>query len=216
MTLPLAYIAAPPPVGAITRLVLLIHGYGANERDLYDLASFFGKGSMTLSLRAPIPLDGYQSFAWFEIDITAREIRADIPQAHTSLAMLIACIEQASHIYQVRPEQVFLVGFSQGATMAALAALSRPDLIAGAAILSGIYPSPLMETPPDAALLAKRRFLVAHGTQDTVVPIEQGRATHTLFSQLGLTVTYHEYPIGHAISQEELQDLAAWLHPHSS
>ncbi len=216
MNLPLAYIAAPPPVGTITRLILLVHGYGANERDLYDLSSFFGKGSMTLSLRAPIALNGYQSFAWFEISITRGDILVDIPQAHTSLAMLSACVEQASQAYQVMPEQVFLVGFSQGATMAALVALSRPDLVAGAAILSGIYPSPLLETPPDAALLSKRRFLVAHGTQDMVVPIEQGRATYTWLSQLGLDVTYHEYPSGHGISQEELQDLAAWLHPHSS
>jgi phospholipase/carboxylesterase len=153
----------------------------------------------------------YQAFAWFEIGITPREIVVDIPQARQSLAILTACIEQASKEYAITPAHVLLIGFSQGATMAALAALTRPDLVAGAAILSGIEPSPFLEQPLDAAALTGRRFLVVHGTQDVVVPVEQGHATRDFLIELGVPVEYHEYPVGHGISQEGLLDLAAWV-----
>jgi phospholipase/carboxylesterase len=210
--LPLHHLARPATAGsARPPLVLLLHGYGANEHDLFDLESALGQGRCVLSVRAPIPLDGLASFAWFAIGFTNEGIVVDTQEAGRSLATLIALIEQAPAAYGADPERVVLIGFSQGATMASLVALARPDLVLAAAVLSGIDPEPFLEAPPAPQRLAGLHMLVAHGTQDAVVPIDQGRAMRELAVRLGADVIYREYPIGHGIDQAGLRDLAAWI-----
>lgn len=211
-SLPLYHLARPAsPADRRPALILLLHGYGANEQDLFDLESALGPQRCVLSVRAPIPLDGLASFAWFGIGFTNEGLVVDAQEATRSLGTLIALIEQAPAAYGADPGRVVLVGFSQGATMAALATLARPDLVLGAAILSGIDPEPFLSEPPAPQLLAGRRVLVAHGTQDGVVPVAQGRQTRALLAGLGAEVRYHEYPIGHGIDQAGLRDLAAWV-----
>ena len=59
--------------------------------------------------------------------------------------------------------------------------------------------------------LARLPFLVVHGTADMVLPIRYGRASRELLSSLPVNLTYHEYPIGHEVSQESLNDVTTWL-----
>jgi phospholipase/carboxylesterase len=190
--------------------VILLHGYGSNEQDLFDLATYFGSDLLTLSLRAPLVLEP-GAFAWFEIGFTRDGIVADNDQAERSRMLLIECIEQAIQVYAADPAQVVLIGFSQGATMAALVGLTRPDLVCATAILSGIVPTDILSVAPEPATLQGHSFFVAHGTQDVVVGIEHGRATNEFLASLPILLTYQEYTYGHTIGQEELHDLVAWL-----
>jgi phospholipase/carboxylesterase len=209
--LPLVVLAERPRISVTSApLVMLLHGYGSNEEDLIGLASAFDPSVLALSLRAPLPL-GYGSFAWFEIAFTHAGIAVDARQAERSSAVVADCIERAVAAYSADPRRVFLVGFSQGATMAGLVALTRPDLVAGAALLSGIVPSEVLDQLPDTSRLTGKRFLVGHGTDDVVVPVAHGRATRELLEQLGVDLVYREYQVGHGISQAGIQDLAAWL-----
>lgn len=191
-------------------LIILLHGYGSNEQDLFDLAPFFGGDLLTLSLRAPLVLEP-GAFAWFEIGFTRDGIAVDTRQAERSCVMLIDFIERAIVAYAADPARVVLIGFSQGATMAALVGLARPDLVRGTAILSGIVPTTILSTAPEPSSLEGRSFFVAHGIQDAVVAIAHGRATNALLTSMPIALTYQEYPIGHTIGQEELRDLIAWL-----
>jgi phospholipase/carboxylesterase len=52
---------------------------------------------------------------------------------------------------------------------------------------------------------------MAHGTADAVIPIRDGRAAHEQLSTLPLDLTYREYPMGHQVSMESLNDIADWL-----
>lgn len=120
-------------------------------------------------------------------------------------------VEQATQAYHADPSRVVVAGFSQGGTMAALTALTRPDLVAGAAVLSGIVPSTIIDELPDRAALINKPFLVIHGTHDQVVSIAHGRASRDFLSQLGVALTYREYPMAHEINLEALLDLTEWL-----
>ena len=95
--------------------------------------------------------------------------------------------------------------------MSASVALTQPELVAGAVLMSGrILPEirPLIASNEE---LSGFPFLVVHGTADMVLPITYGRASRELLSSLPVDLTYHEYPMGHEVSQESLSDVTAWL-----
>lgn len=207
--LPLVYVSsAIPQQGA--PLVILLHGYGANEYDLFELHRFFGDSFHTLSVRAPFVLAPY-SFAWFELAFTTEGIAVDPHQARKSVLLLIEFIQAAIKAYAPASGKVILVGFSQGASMAALTTLHRPELAQATAIISGIVAADMLEEEPDLEKLSAHPFFVGHGRYDQVVPVEHGQATQAFLETLPVSLEYHEYPMAHEINQDCLMDLVRWL-----
>ena len=210
-TLPLVHMVRQPIIEAGTPpLLLLLHGVGSNEHDLYGLAPFLDKRFLIISVRAPNTL-GAGSYAWFEVDFTPQGPVINPEQAEASRETLITFLQEAITAYGADSRQVYLMGFSQGAIMSASVALTRPDLVAGAVLMSGrILPEiqPLIASREE---LAGFPFLVVHGTADMVLPISYGRASRELLSSLPVDLTYREYPMGHEVSQGSLRDVTAWL-----
>ena len=215
--LPLAHLVQRPrvPAGAPPMLVLL-HGYGSNEYDLHSLAPYLDERLLVVSARAPLMLMP-GSYAWFEIGFYQDEdgqtqIAVDPRQAALSGATVAEFVAAAASAYGADPARVMVGGFSQGASMAAVAALTRPDLASAVAVLSGIVPSDLLDAIPQPEKLAGKPFLVAHGTDDAVVPVAHGRASRELLAGLGVDLTYHEYPgMAHEINLDCLKDLIGWV-----
>ena len=187
-------------------LLVLLHGYGADERDLMGFAPALSPGMRIMSLRAPYetPMGG---FAWFGIEFDT-EIRSnDLAQASTSLDSLV---ESLSELRAELTGTLAIAGFSQGAMMALGAIARRPDLADAVAIMSGkVVPSLLPPTAPEG--LQQVRMLVQHGLHDPLLPIECGREVHALLEGWGVEHTYTEYPMGHSVSPEGLDELAAFL-----
>jgi phospholipase/carboxylesterase len=98
--------------------------------------------------------------------------------------------------------------------MSAGVALSEPELIAGSVLMSGRVPAELRPLIAPAERLAGKPFLVVHGIADTVLPIQNGRASRALLSELPVELAYKEYPIGHEVSTQSLADVTAWLTKH--
>src|SRR5215212_9223188 len=192
----------PPP------LLILLHGLGSNERDLVGLAPYLDPRFQIVSARAPHSLmpDGY---AWFEIGWTSTDITIDFQQAEQSRALLIGFIAEVLAAYGGDPAQVYLLGFSQGAIMSASVTLTEPELIAGAVLMSGRIPEEIRPLIAPAERLAGKPFLVVHGTADTVLPIQNGRASRAILATLPVALTYHEYPMAHEISTQSLADVTA-------
>ena len=192
-------------------LLVLFHGYGSNEEDLFGLTPYIDPQFLVLSTRAPLVLMPGM-YAWFEIGFTPDgRIAVDDVQARRAAQITAQFVEQATRAYGADPSRVIVAGFSQGGTMAALTALTRPDLVAGAAVLSGIVPSSIIDELPDREALVGKPFLVVHGTHDQVVSIAHGRASRDFLNRLGVALTYREYPMAHEISLDALLDLTEWL-----
>lgn len=210
-TLSLVHLVSQPKVEASTPpLLLLLHGVGSNEHDLFGLVPYLDKRFLIISVRAPNTL-GPGSYAWFEVDLTPQGPVINPAQAEASRKALITFLDEAVNAYDADPKQIYLMGFSQGAIMSASVALTRPQLVAGAVLMSGrILPEiqPLIASNEELSGLP---FLVVHGTADMVLPISYGRASRQLLSSLPVELTYHEYRIGHEVSQESLADVTAWL-----
>lgn len=197
----------PPP------LLLVLHGYGSNEQDLIGLAPYLDPRFQIVSARAPHTLmpGGY---AWFELGWTATDIVINHEQAEQSRALLLRFIAEALAAYGGDPARVYLLGFSQGAIMSAGVALSEPELIAGSVLMSGRVPAEIRPLIAPAERLAGKPFLVVHGIADTVLPIQNGRASRALLSELPVELTYKEYSMAHEVSAQSLADVTAWLTEH--
>ena len=210
-TLSLVHLVRQPLVEADTPpLLLLLHGVGSNEHDLFGLAPYLDERFLIISVRAPNTL-GPGSYAWFDVDFTPQGPVIDPAQAEASRGALINFIGEAITAYGANPKLVYLVGFSQGAIISASVALTRPDLVAGVVMMSGrILPQiqPIMAAPEKLEGLP---ILVVHGIADNVLPINHGRASRQLLASLPVELIYHEYPMGHEVSQESLAEVSSWL-----
>ena len=210
-TLPLVYLVRQPKIETDTPpLLLLLHGIGSNEHDLYGLAPFLDERFLIISVRATNTL-GPGSYAWFEADFTPQGPVINPAQAEASRKTLITFLNEAVTAYSADPNRVYLMGFSQGAIMSASVALTQPELVAGVVLMSGrILPEiqPLIASHEELNGLP---FLVVHGTADMVLPITYGRASRELLSSLPVELTYHEYQMGHEVNQQSLNDVTAWL-----
>jgi phospholipase/carboxylesterase len=210
-TLPLVHLVRQPIIKAGTPpLLLLLHGIGSNEHDLYGLTPFLDKRFLIISVRAPNTL-GPGSYAWFEVDFTQQGPIINMEQAEASLKTLITFLKEAITVYGADPKQVYLMGFSQGAIMSASVALIQPELVAGVVLMSGRIPSEIRPLIASSEQLSGLPFLVVHGTADRVLPITYGRASRELLSSLPVDLTYHEYTMGHEVSQESLSEVTTWL-----
>jgi len=190
--------------------LLLLHGVGSNEEDLFGLAPYLDERFLVVSARAPVVL-GYGSYGWFRIEFTPGGMVADAEQAKESLRLLPGFIDELVETYSADGRRVYLMGFSQGAMMSLALTLTRPEKVAGVVAMSGRLPKQVLELEPDREALAGKPVLVTHGLYDPLLSVEQGRAARDYLASLPVELTYHEYPMGHEVSMESLRDVAAWL-----
>jgi phospholipase/carboxylesterase len=203
LTRPAEVESARPP------MALLLHGLGADEQDLFGLAPWLDPRLLVVSARAPREAQP-MGYSWFDIDWSELPPRIDFEQVVESRDAILHFVGEAADAYGADPSRVWLVGFSQGASMAAASVLARPDLFRGVVAHSGrITRRSVPANPPPG--LAGLPVLWQHGRADPVVPVAFGHEARDVLDALGLRVEYREYPIGHEISEESLRDMAGWL-----
>jgi phospholipase/carboxylesterase len=190
-------------------MAVLLHGLGADELDLFGLAPYLDPRLVVVSARAPHEAQP-MGHSWFDIDWSEVPPRVDFQQVVESRGAILRFVEEAAATYGADPSRVWLVGFSQGGSMAAACALSRPEVLRGIVAHSGRIPARAVPAVPPPGL-AGFPVLWQHGRADPVVPISFGHEARGLLAGLGMRLDYREYPIGHEISEESLRDLCGWL-----
>lgn len=198
---------------AKSRLLLILHGRGANEQDLFFLAGKVPDDVLVVSIRAPYAFaqgDG-QHFQWFDVDRSIMPPVYNMVQEKKTRLNLEKFIMQLNTKFSFDPAQVYIFGFSQGAMMAYDIGLTDPGLIRGFAAMSGkIIDEVKPEIAPDDQL-KKLRIFISQGTKDNVIEPHFAKDAVALLQQHGVTPTYHEYPEGHNISQTMVNDFLKWL-----
>jgi phospholipase/carboxylesterase len=190
-------------------LLVLLHGIGADEEDLFGLAGHLDGRFLVVSARAPREAEPV-GYAWYALDWSAFPPRADVAQARESLALLQRFLGEAVAAYRADPAGVHLLGFSQGASMALGVALARPDLVRSVVAHSGRLPRSLVPAAP-APGLAGLPVLLQHGRHDPVVPVAFADEAKGLLEPLGVALERCDYDLGHEIGPDSLRDLAGWL-----
>jgi phospholipase/carboxylesterase len=181
--------------------LIMLHGRGADEHDLFGLKDHLDPQLEIHSLRAPFEYE-WGGYAWFDL---FEDGTVDMDGFRQSQEAIL------SYIRGIKSDRLFLLGFSMGAIMSYAVALTQPTLCRGILALSGFAPKQL---EPDYRLqeLADLHIFISHGVQDPVIPVSEARRTRSLLDASNAQVTYREYPMGHQIDQQCLTDLSLWLH----
>jgi len=192
-------------------LVLLLHGYGSNEEDLFSFAPELPADCYVISVRAPYDLQPY-GHAWYAIHFDADENKfSDNEQAKESVEIIAVFIDEIVKKYPIDAKNVTLIGFSQGAILSYATALTYPEKISKVAALSGYLNQEIVPEVIDSKAISHLKFFISHGSVDQVIPVEWAQKAKPVLENLGLTVDYQEYPIGHGVSPKNFFDLKNWL-----
>lgn len=191
-------------------LLLMLHGYGSNEADLFDLAQYLPDSFLIVSVRAPYDM-GNGSYKWYDIGLAPGTRFANTEQTQASADKVLQLIQQLKAHYTYNPARVFVSGFSQGAAMSLVLGLNHPDVFRGAIILSGRTITDMMPATAAPKKFANFNLLLIHGTQDQVLSITYGNETDTLLKKLGIRHEYYTYPIPHTINGDVVNTMNKWL-----
>lgn len=192
-------------------LLLLLHGYGSNEEDLFSFASQLPAEYLIISARAPYALPPYGN-AWYAINFDADMNKfSDETQAIKSRDLIAKFIDEAVDHYQADKSRVTLAGFSQGAILSYAVALTYPEKIDRVMALSGYLNTDIIEKNFHNKDISRLRFFISHGVADQVIPVEWARKAPEFLKNLGLNTEYHEYPVGHGVAPQNFYDMLKWL-----
>lgn len=192
----------PPEERAGKPLLVMMHGLGSHEGDLFGLNRFLPPGLVVASLRAPLQYGG--GFAWFQ---AGEQGGTDTTLLDESVHGVLDWIDGL----EVTPSGVGLMGFSQGGCMALQLARQAPERFEYVLQLSGFIAN--SSHPGDATLAARMPRLPvfwAHGDQDAVIGPESVERTGRWLAEHA-AVEAHRYPMAHTVSQEELADLVEFV-----
>jgi len=193
-----------------TPLLLLMHGVGSNEQDLFSLAQHLPDNFLIISARGPFSI-GSNSFAWFQVSFSTGVPVIDYTQAENSRNTIIQFIESLKTQFLFNENEIYVGGFSQGGIMSYSVGLTRPDLIKGIAVMSGRL---LKEVKPQIAspeALKNLQVYISHGTSDNVLSIEYAREANAFLKTSNISPTYKEFEGGHTVTNEMLLSLIDWL-----
>ena len=198
-----------PARAGLTRTLVLLHGYGADEHDLLPIAHELDPRLRAVSLQGPISLGG-ASRAWFNLAMGPGGLSFDSEEVRAGVSAAVTAVEA---IAKESPRPI-LLGFSQGAGVALSVALRRPDLVSAVLSLSGVLRALDAADLGPAAGLRGFPVFAAHGTQDPIVPIALGRALRDELLRHELAIEWHEYPMGHMVLPDELTAARSWIFRH--
>ncbi|WP_348813483.1 alpha/beta hydrolase [Flavobacterium maritimum] len=212
MNLSLEYLIREPKIKQDKNpLLLLLHGYGSNEADLFSFASELPDEYYIISARAPYDLQ-YGSYAWYAINFDADQNKfSDHEQAKISRDLIAQFIDELIETYPIDTDDITLLGFSQGSILSYAVALSHPEKIKRVIALSGYVSEPILEENYRNNDFSNLGIFASHGTVDQVIPVEWARKTKPFLDNLGIESTYKEYPVGHGVAPQNFYDFKNWL-----
>ncbi len=195
---------APASGGAPKKIVLLLHGLGADGDDLIGLAPHIAPAlpdAVFVSPHAPFPCDmapyGRQ---WFSLQ--ERSPAAILAGVQTARPILDAFIEKLLARFGLADKDLALLGFSQGTMMSLYTAPRRAKPIAGVLGYSGALAGAELLA---AEARAKPPVMLIHGDADEIVPVQASQAAKSALSAAGFDAELHVRPgLPHSLDEQGL------------
>ncbi len=212
--LPLVHLHRPGTVETASPAAILIHGRGANERDLLPIGVQLPDELDILSVRAPQSMPRPGSFTWYDLDIEDGDIHQSQPEPdgfQESLEMVHSFVAEAIEGYNLDADRIGLLGFSQGAIMALSALVGNPEQYRWIVALNG-YLAASHESIVENA--AGKPVFIGCGSQDQLIPAARAKRAADRLRDAGADVRFERYPVGHATTPSEVTDIVSWVETH--
>lgn len=210
----LHHIIRPSNLKEKAPLIIMLHGYGSDENDLFSFSQELPEELFIVSARAPYPLQPYGN-AWYAIYFDAPQGKwSDKEQALESRDLISNFIDQVCNHYPVDSKNITLLGFSQGTILSLATALTYPEKIKNVIALSGYINHDLLPKDLSNEDYTHLSIYCSHGSVDQVIPVQWARKTSPFLKQLNIKHEYSEFPVGHGVSPQNFRSFKDWLENH--
>jgi phospholipase/carboxylesterase len=204
--------------GPARHAVIWLHGLGADGHDFEPLVPYLRidparavrfvfphapKRAVTINMGLIMP-------AWYDIRDLTLEGDIDETGIADSTEQVRALIAR-ENARGIETSRIVLAGFSQGGAIALHAGLRHPERLAGILALSCYLVCGEALATERSAANQETPIFQAHGTHDSMVPLEAGLAARDRLVELGYTVDWRTYPMAHEVGPQEIQHVGRWL-----
>ena len=192
-------------------LLIMMHGYGSDENDLFSFASELPEELFIISVKAPYPMQPYGN-AWYAINFDEEKGKwSNNEQAIESRDLIAKFIDEAVATYPVNKNNVSLLGFSQGTILSYAVALTYPEKVKNIIALSGYISKDIFPKDIEHRDYSNLDFYCSHGSADQVIPVDWARLTSPFLDGLNIKYKYSEFPVGHGVAPQNFYELKNWL-----
>lgn len=209
--LSLHYISRRSSLQENAPLLIMLHGYGSDENDLFSFASELPSALFIISVKAPYTMQPFGN-AWYTINFEAEKGKwNDNVQAATSRDLISKFIDEICNSYPVDANNVTLLGFSQGTILSYAVALTYPEKVKNIIALSGYINKDILPENLHSKDYSNLDFYCSHGSDDQVIPVDWARQTPAFLQALNIKHQYSEFPVGHGVAPQNFHELREWL-----
>ncbi len=192
-------------------LLIMLHGYGSDENDLFSFASELPEELFIISVKAPYAMQPSGN-AWYAINFDAVQGKwSDNEQAKESRDLIAAFIDEVIATYPVNKNNLTLLGFSQGTILSYAVALTYPEKIRNVIALSGYINKDILPKDIESKNYSQLDFYCSHGSVDQVIPVDWARQTAPFLNSLHIKHQYSEFPVGHGVAPQNFYEFRDWL-----
>ncbi|SFZ92139.1 phospholipase/carboxylesterase [Flaviramulus basaltis] len=192
-------------------LLIMMHGYGSDENDLFSFSSELPEELFIISVKAPYPMQPYGN-AWYAINFDAEKGKwSDNEQAKQSRDLIAKFIDEATSTYPVIKDNVTLLGFSQGSILSYAVALTYPEKVKNIIALSGYINPDILPENLESKDYSNLDFYCSHGSVDQVIPVDWARQNAPFLNNLSIKHQYSEFPVGHGVAPQNFYEFKEWL-----
>ena len=193
-------------------LLIGLHGSGGSPQNFdsrwekhskaqYILAAPEGPYVLPPEQRRDIP-----GYSWF---LLVKDRRIWAMADPLIVQAMVATVAEIRANYKVGP--VYILGFSQGVSLAYQAALRHPDIFTGVLAVAGLFPAEFLTQADLDRAAPTLRVFIAHGTRDAAVKPAASEKARSFLEKAGFQVTYRAFKGGHTLSDDLFRDILAWI-----
>jgi phospholipase/carboxylesterase len=198
--------------------VIWLHGLGADGNDFAPIVPELGlpRAAAIRFIFPHAPMqpvainNGYVMRAWYDI-LGADLVRREDEKGLRASQGLIEALIQREATRGIAAANLVLAGFSQGGAIALQTGLRHAERIAGIMALSTYLPIAGTVAAERSAANRDVPIFMAHGTQDPMIILARATSSRDQLIELGYSVEWHQYPMPHSVSPEEVRDIGIWL-----
>lgn len=188
-------------------LVVLVHGRSGTYQVMQTFKSIIPESATVVSVQAPLN-DPEGGFRWWDFNVALGISGNSHSNAVVAAQEFVDWLKTYIDSENIEPAIILGIGFSQGAALLSCAIQLEPSLFHGIAMLAGFV---VKTSLPQQGLVEQTKILMAHGSNDEIVPLSLAEDTRDFFQSRGHMASFVTDPVGHKIGVEGMKKLKLWL-----